>query len=269
MSFWGNALTFLESTMPRPYPFGWFHITTTLFCILIGFFLCRYPGAQAERRVRIVLGVTTALVILGEIIKQVIYTFEFNGIVIEADYQWFSFPFQFCSTPMYIGLIAALTKGRVHRFCCDYLGSFALFAGIAVLVYPAQIYNEFIAINIQTMICHGSMLSLGIYLLHTGYVKCNIRTLRRASVVFLINVAIAVVLNEIAFYAGILETDVFNMFYISPHCEPTLAVYSWVQAVVPYPWCLAVYILAFTIAAGLVLLCAFAMRRLRKSIDTQ
>lgn len=269
MSFWGEALLALESTMPRQYPYGWYHITTTLFFIVIGFLLCRWPGGKSPKCVRIVLGVTSALVLLAEILKQILLTFDFNGVSFTADYQWFAFPFQFCSTPMYIGLIAALTKGRVHRACCDYLASFAVFAGVAVLVYPAEIYTQYILINVQTMVCHGSMLTLGIYLLKTGYVQCNLRTWRGALPVFLINVSIAVVMNEIAFRSGVLETDVFNMFFISPYCEPTLAVYSWVQAVVPFPWCLAFYILGFSAAAGLVLLCAKGLRRLGRSIDKQ
>ena len=58
------------------------------------------------------------------------------------------------------------------------------------------------------------------------------------------------------------EGETFNMFFISPYCEPSLPVYSIVQACVPYPWCLIIYILAFSLAAFLVLLAAIGIGRL-------
>lgn len=267
MAFLGRALMTLKSTMPRPQPYGWFHISTTLASVLLGLLLSRLAGGKSQARVRTVFGVTAATVIVAEVLKQVLMSLEYDGTSFSWEYPWEIFPFQFCSTPMYIGLIAALTKGRAHRACSDYLGSFALFAGMAVLAYPAQIYHEFVVINIQTTLCHGSMIALGVYLLKTGYVQPSRRTWYRATVVFFVNVGIAVLMNEIAFRVGLLETDMFNMFFFSPYCEPTMVVYSWVQATVPYPWCLLIYVLGFSSLAGGVLLGAKLLHRSGKSVD--
>ena len=73
-------------------------------------------------------------------------------------------------------------------------------------------------------------------------------------------------MNEIAYYTGLLETDEFNMFFISPHCTPSLPVYSIVQEIVPYPWCLIIYIAAFTLAAYFVLLVSMGVRKMIKTI---
>ena len=70
------------------------------------------------------------------------------------------------------------------------------------------------------------------------------------------------VLNEIAHWSGLLDREVFNMFFISRHCKPSLPVYSLVQAVVPYPWCLLIYIVAFTLASYLILLLAKAVHKI-------
>jgi hypothetical protein len=51
------------------------------------------------------------------------------------------------------------------------------------------------------------------------------------------------------------------LFFISPHCEPSLPVYSLVQEVVPYPWCAFLYIGGFSLAAYLVLLMAMLISR--------
>ena len=61
-------------------------------------------------------------------------------------------------------------------------------------------------------------------------------------------------MNEIAHASGLLERETFNMFFISTYCEPSLPVYSSVQAVVPFPWCLFIYIAVFSLAAYVVLL---------------
>ena len=117
-------------------------------------------------------------------------------------------------------------------------------------------------VNIQTMICHGSMITIGIYLLYSGYVKVEHKSILKALPVFAIAVLIAVALNEIAYFTGLLETDTFNMFFVSRHCEPSLPVYSIVQGIVPYPWCLIIYIIGFTIAAYIMLLIAMLIKKL-------
>ena len=52
------------------------------------------------------------------------------------------------------------------------------------------------------------------------------------------------------------------MFFISPYCEPSLPVYSLVQGVVPFPWCLVLYILGFTAAGYIMLLLGMGVKRL-------
>lgn len=257
-----NMLRVLDTAMERPAPYGWFHLLWFAISIAAGVFLCwwqsRHPGTR-QRKVILWISVVT---ILLEVYKQINYSFSYeNGI--QFDYQWYSFPFQFCSTPMYIGLLAALSReGKVHRSAMAYLATFSLFAGLCVMFYPNDVFISTIGINIQTMFCHGSMVAMGIYLLGSGYVKIGKKTLLRAVPVFSACVLLAVVMNEIAYRAGLLKTETFNMFFVSPYCEPSLAVYSIVQRHVAFPWCLLLYIAGFTAAAGIILLVAEGVRRL-------
>ena len=102
------------------------------------------------------------------------FSFHVDGSQILFDYQWYAFPFQFCSTPMYIGLLAAVVKRKsLHIRLCSYLATYALFAGICVMAYPVTVFIDTVGINIQTMVCHGSMITTGIVLLRTGYVKVD------------------------------------------------------------------------------------------------
>lgn len=257
--FWGDVLTFLDSSMTTPAPYGVFHLIWFALSIAAGVLLCVYCK-DTERYARRVVLITAIIVTVLEIYKQINYTFSFDGTAITADYQWYAFPWQFCSTPMYIGLLAGLTRGKVHQSACAYLATFSIFAGVCVMFYPNDVFISTIGINIQTMICHGSMLTIGIYLLGSGYVKLEHKTILKATPVFAVAVAIAVILNEVAHATGLLETETFNMFFISPYCDPHLPVYSIVQQYVAFPWCLIIYITAFTLAAYLMLLIAMGIK---------
>jgi hypothetical protein len=247
--------------MARPTMYGWFHILSLLLTAAATIVLCRWGNKKDPRKT--VLAVAVTVVIL-EIYKQINFSFSYeNGITF--DYQWYAFPFQFCSTPMYVGLLAGLTKkGKIHQAACAYLATYAVFAGICVMLYPSTVFVETIGINIQTMVCHGSMIVIGIYLLHSGHVRTDYKTLRKAAVVFVACVGIACVMNEIAYRTGLLATETFDMFFISPYGTPSLPVYSLVQGVVPFPWCLLIYIAAFTFAAYLILVVAAGIKALSK-----
>ena len=262
MRFLENVLRFLDLSMETPGLFGWFHLMWIVLVVVGSVGLCVWHKRKKETPVRKVLLIITLAVFVLEIYKQINYSFSYeNGIVF--DYQWYAFPFQFCSTPMYIGLLAALTpKGKVHDALCAYLATFAVFAGVCVTIYPGDVFVNTIGINIQTMICHGSMICVGVYLFYSGHVKLSHQTILKAIPVFAACITLAIVMNEAAYYTGLLETETFNMFFISPHCAPSLPIYSLVQGVVPFPLCLIIYILGFSAAAYLMLLIAMGVYRL-------
>lgn len=262
---WADVLRTLDAKMEEPELFGWFHIVFLLLSFIAAAILCLLHKNASQERVRnIVFGVAVAVIIL-EVYKQVNYSFSYADGDIVFQYQWYAFPWQFCSMPMYVGFLAGIfRKGRIHDSLCAFLATYAMFAGLCVMFYPESVFVETIGINIQTMICHGSMITVGIYLLYSGYVKLEHKTILKAIPVFMVAVLTAVILNEIAFQSGLLNEHEFNMFFISPHCEPSLPVYSLVQNTVPYPWCLFIYVGAFTLASYLILLIAMGIKHLAK-----
>ncbi len=270
MQTWYNILSFLKTEAVEPVPYGIFHLCGLVLAIVLTVVLCRlYPEGDARFTRRLLL--TIAIVSLtAELYRQVHYGFSLEDGRVIWDYRWYIFPFQFCSTPMYAAFIAALVpRGRLHNTLCAYLATYALFAGSAVMLYPVSIYTEVIGVNIGTTICHGSMIILGIYLLYSGYVPTEHTTLRRAIPVFGVCIVIAMILNEFARIFGILEDHTFNMFFISPYCDPSLPVYSLVQKYVPYPFCLIFYVLGFTAAAGILFwLVGRLCRRIRRRTDS-
>ena len=274
MSFWQNVLRIMDSSMDTPKLYGWFHLFWFILSILAAVVLCLTHKEGDDSRVRKVVFGTAVVVILLEVYKLINFSFGYQD-GISFDFTWYAFPWQFCSTPMYVGFLTGIfRKGRIHDALNAYLATFSMFAGLCVMFYPSTVFISTIGINIQTMICHGSMVTVGVYLLYSGYVKLEHKTILKAISVFAVTVGIAVILNELAYYTGLLETDSFNMFYISRHCEPSLPVYSLVQEVVAYPWCLFIYIGGFSLAAYLILLSAIGIQKIaaklrRKNVLTR
>lgn len=262
MAFFENLLRIMNTKMPVPTPYGWFHLLCFAVVIAVTVALCFWSRRRSSEDIRrMVLAVAVTVVIL-ETYKQVNFSFGYEG-GISFNYLWYAFPFQFCSTPMYIGLLAGLTrKGKLHDAACAYLATYAVFAGICVMFYPVTVFVDTVGINIQTMFCHGSMITIGACLLCSGHVKLEYKTILKALPVFISCVLLAMLMNEIAYRIGIPENDDFNMFFISPHSAPSLPVYSLVQAVVPYPFCLLIYIAGFTAAAFIILLASMGIRTL-------
>lgn len=264
MSFLESALRVLDTGGAVPGLYGWYHIMWLAITVLTTVALCYYQKkAHGDRAERIVL-ITAVIVTVLEIYKQINYSFSYtDGITFS--YQWYAFPFQFCSTPMYVGLLAGLLpRGKISDALMSYLATFAVFAGVCVMLYPGDVFVDTVGINIQTMICHGSMVAIGVYLLYSGRVKLEHKTVLKGAAVFAVCVAMAMVMNEIAHQTGLLEDHTFNMFFISPYCAPSLPVYSIVQGIVPFPWCLVIYIAAFTLASWIILLAAMGIRKLSK-----
>ena len=270
MHFLGKLINVLDKDMNTPEMYGWFHLLFVVLTVVTAIALYKAWKKPKEKTVRTIILIFSLLSILLEIYKQFNYTFSYDGNVITADYQWYAFPFQFCSTPMYIGLFAALVKNqKIHKALCNYLATFSLFGGLCVMVYPAQVFIGTIGINIQTMVCHGSMVALGIYLLCSGYIELKHKTILPAIAVFAVIIISAIAMNETAHITGLLERESFNMLYISPYCEPSLPVYSLVQQVVPYPFCLIIYIASFSLAAYIMLLIAIGINSIYNKTKNQ
>lgn len=265
MELFHSILKIFDYRIERPVVFGWFHWVWIALTILVAVALCIWhKRSGTEDRVRRVVMGNAIFVIILEIYKMINYSFlESNGYAF--DFQWYAFPWQFCSTPMYVGLLAGIIrKGKVHESLMAYLATFSVFAGLCVTIYPGDVFIEVLGVNIQSMICHASMISVGVYLFYSDYVKLEHKTILKAIPVFAVCVTIALVLNEVVYHSGILNGEAFNMFYISPYFDSTLPIYGAVHNAVSAPWNIVIYILGFSLAAYVILLIAMGIGKIAK-----
>ncbi len=231
--------------MPEPEFLGWYHIT----CICIAITLCiiavLFRHKLSDRVINNILLIFSIICVILEIIKLVISAYN-NGL---WDFDWDLFPFQFCSTPIYVSLIAGIIrKGKLHQALIDFLATFSLFAGIAVLLYIGDVFSSTIIINIYTMFLHGGMFVIGFMLLVSGKIELTYKTILRASLVFFSLLTIAQAMNIMWHFWGVDET--FNMFHISPFYP---SIYNIFGDGLPYIVLLLGYIVVMISSAFLII----------------
>ena len=261
-------LHFLQGKMTKPTWFGWFHIMWIIITITACTLIFIFRKRISKKGLNITLICLGVALMLFELYKQIVYSFKYNGGNGNSTwhYQWYAFPFQFCSTPMYLMLLAGiLRKGKTYDALLSYLGTYALFGGLVVLIYPGDVFSSMIGINIHTMFWHSSMVVLGFMILVTKSIKINYISVLKATIVFVVMLTMALLMNVTWHYCSNLD-DKFNMFFISPYFPCTLAVLNVIYAKCPYPVFLLIYIIGFMLAAMVMMTIAILVDKLASQI---
>lgn len=150
-----------------------------------------------------------------EIYKQVF------GYHLYGKYPLFFLPIQFCSLPIYISLIVPFIKNKTIKTSFYYfLATYSLIAGFVVLMIPESVLTtNIITLCIHTLLWHGGMVVLGVYLTRATDLGCSYKSLFRSIYIFTGFLLLALLTNTlIHFYASEIEIEV-NMFYISPFVD--------------------------------------------------
>ncbi len=270
MNAFERFIHFFQTSMPTPTWFGWFHLIWLVLMIGICSLVIIFRKKISQKSVKYILLSMSCILIFLEIIKQLEYSFHWDETTQTAswDYQWYAFPFQFCSTPMYIMLMAGLCKKNLFRDALySYLATFALFAGLCVMIYPGDVFCSTIYINFQTMIWHSSMVIIGVLLWATNSVEYKHKTFLKALCVFASMLVIALFMNFIWKWSGGLETgETFNMFFISPYYTCTLPILSEIFVKAHYIVFLLCYTLGFCLAGYIFVLIPMAIKYINNKI---
>lgn len=267
MNFFEKIINGLSGTMPEPGNYGWFHLMFVAFVIIATVLLCYFCRNCSEKTVKRIALISWIVMLVLEIYKQLVFSFEYENGVAKWDYQWYAFPYQLCSTPLYVlPFIAFARRGRgnLQDACMSYMSTFSLFGGLVVFLYPNDVFVSTIGINIQTMVHHGLQLVLGIFFLVYNRKKLNIKYFLKGIIVFLITFTVALIFN-LVFHTFVNET--FNMFYISPYFPCTLPLLEIVYANVPYVVFLLIYFIGFILAAFVVFLAQWGIVHLVNKIN--
>ena len=256
---------FFDMDMPRPVSYGWFHIMFIFIAIAATVLLCVFFKDAKDKIFRRIMLISWLIMVVLEIYKQLNYSISFPDGEFSWDYQWYAFPYQFCSTPLYVlPFLAFMKEGKIRDFFEAYISTFSLFAGLVVFIYPNDVFINTIGINIQTMVHHGLQIVLGVYCAVYNRKKLNFKYFLKAIPVFMTLLFIAVILNETAgAYIKTAFDETFNMFYISRLFPCTLPVVSlFYPPVLPWFLFFLVYSVGFCLAATAIFYIIFGIMKL-------
>lgn len=253
MNFFEQIIYMLQGTMEEPKAFGWFHLLWIFIVIFSLFILYKFKNKYCEKQLKIVLFIYGFGALVLEIIKQVIWSFNYENGIVLWDYQWYAFPFQLCTTPIYVSLICLFLKdNKLRKSLLSYMAFITILGSITTIIMPDSCFVETIEVNIHTMWLHCGSLVLSIYLVMTKEVELNFKNFINAFVVFLMFVCLAECLNIVVFNSGILNGKTFDMFYISPYFISDLPVFNQIQENFPFVVFLISYILVIFIGAFVI-----------------
>ena len=255
MDFLVKLVELARSEMEIPTNYGWFHLMFIGITVVASVLMCVFFKNADERKVRRACLVMWIVIVVLEIYKQLMFTYSVEDGKIVADYWWEFFPFQLCSSPLYIlPFVAFLPSGKLHDMMCAFMIAFSIFGGICVYVFPGDVFTENISINIQTMVHHGIQIVSGVYLASRYRQKLTFKYYLKGAAVFVLLLGLAMLLNEVVhnWLVNGGQNDAFNMFYISPYFDCTLPVLSLIYPKVPYAVFVAIYAFGFIAASAII-----------------
>lgn len=248
MNIFEKLLYWLDGNMKTPTNYSWFHIMFIVIILTATILISYFFKNSSKKTFNKIMFIGWLIMFVFEIYKQLNFSFNYENGVVSWDYQWYAFPYQLCSTPLYVLPFIFLSKdGKLKDAMMSYMMTFSLFGGLAVFVYPNDVFIDTIGINIQTMVHHGLQIVLGIFAMVYNREKLNIHFWLKSLYVFSVLVSIALIANISMYHilkaSGIDET--FNMFYIGPYYDCSLPILSMIYPKIPYICFILLYILGF------------------------
>ncbi len=257
-----NVIHILNMTawrMQTPQLFGMFHITvslvTAVFAVLAAVFFAR--RINTEKSVIRVLTATGWILLLLEVYKQLFLYYVVNGNAIDF---WF-FPFQLCSVPMYLCIILPAVRGNARVSMLTFMGGYTFISALAALIFPEDILRPYIALTAHGFIWHGMLLFISLLIIFSGCMDADIRGIRGAALLFAVLCVIALIINISVepvmpaireAHPGVVH-DWAAMFYLNPfHISPQPVV-STVQEAAGIPAGLLLYALAIAAVSSVVI----------------
>ncbi len=195
--------------MTPPEPYSSFHIILTaagiITALLLATFLSRKKGI--EKTVLFVCGI---ILLIMEAYKQGFLYFVQNG----QSYDWWYFPFQLCSIPMYLCLAVPIlgSEKRSGAFTAvtTFLQDFGLLGGFMALLVPPGLMHPYWTLTLHGFFWHFILLFIGFYCAIAGLPDNSAKGFAKTLPILFTCVVIALIINYLA-------GPTAEMFYISPY----------------------------------------------------
>ena len=246
-------------SMERPAAYGTFHLSFTFIGLVLSFLFAWKLRKLGDKGNKILLMSCGIFLLVCEVYKQLFYYYHIG----HREYQWWIFPFQLCSIPMYLSIIAPLLKpGKVQQGMYSFMMSFNLLGGLMAFIEPSGIVHEYWTLTLHAFVWHMSLVFIGLYLGFSNRGGKTMADYKLAIITFM-------VLCVIAFAFNLALADVsngsVNNFYIGPSLSP-LAVFKDIAKNFGWYVCTILYISAVSLGA-FVLFLPFHLWHKKKSLQ--
>ena len=233
--------------MEPPPAYGNFHMTFSIIGLIIvigGAWLLRKAN---QRQNRIILFCVGAFLLITEVYKQLFHYF----VVCDHNMPWWIFPFQLCSVPMYLCLIAAFLKHeKLLKSIYNFLVYFNFLGGIATIALPQSILIDYVTITVHSLVWHLMLIFLGCYLSFSKRAGTEKQDYISSVKTFLVLCVIAFALN-LALWD--VSGGTVNNFFIGP-ANTTLIIFADIAAKFGWYVSTALYIPTVCLGAYLIFL---------------
>jgi len=170
--------------------------------VVLALILVRYSC-----QVHTVLAISGCILVIMEIFKQLLLTYVRGG-----SYSWSDFPFQLCSTPMYLCFIYLFVP-KLRPVISDFIMVYGFIGSIASFIIPYSSFYSYLLLTMQSLIWHGILLFLSIYLhMHRGKRPLG-TSYRNVLILYLALSVIAVAINALTYN---ISGGMTNMFFFGP-----------------------------------------------------
>jgi hypothetical protein len=162
-----------------------------------------------DRSVSRILLFCGLLLLAGEAYKQTFLYFVINSRV----YDWWYFPFQLCSLPMYLCILQYfLPEGTFKKTVYTFMQDFNLLGGIAALIVSEGFRGIHWSLTLHGYLWHILLVLIGLFIHATGRAGRTNKDFLKTIPLFAVCCVIATIINVKAPGDGIAD-----MFYISPY----------------------------------------------------
>ena len=253
MSFFEYLLRLTSWPMTPPVLYGPFHLIAAFggsaIAILAAWRFssinnCNTNNRDNRRSFDQIMLVSGVILLIGELYKQLMNFYIVNNHA----YDWWIFPFQLCSLPLYrCPLLILIHNEKRHRILCTFLLDFNMMGAVATFIDPSGIFHPYWTLTLHGVLWHLMLIFVGFVIIFSRKADLTTKGFLRTLPLFAFFCLAAEVLNSILH-----RFSAANLFYISPWEMSTQLLFGDIDRTLGRPVGILLYILAMIAGAWLI-----------------